>query len=262
MRIGYFGDENSHTYAAARVFGESYPDASYIGFPSVRDCLAAIGRRCDLAVVPVENSIEGTVAETVDALGGSGLLIAAERVLPVKQSLVVINGGSADKIEKVYSHPQALAQCREHIRSLLPKATPQAVAFTSAALDLVDETSAAIARVAKAGQEILIEDMGDAEGNCTRFLAVSRQPQKAGNKATVTFTLPNEPGALVRVLNVLAVWNANMTKIESRPNKKQMGRYEFFIDFTFDERPLSGILAALSEITSITFLGRYQEWKA
>ena len=261
MQIGYFGDENSHTYAAAKAFAANYPGATFIGFPSVRDTLGAVGRRCDLAVVPVENSIEGTVAETVDALGGSGLLIAAERVMPVRQSLVVINGGKADKIEKVYSHPQALAQCREHIRTHLPKATAHAVAFTSAALDLVDETSAAIARTCKAGQEILIEDMGDAKGNCTRFLAVSRIPQGVGNKASVTFTLPNEPGALVRVLNVLAVWNANMTKIESRPNKKQMGSYEFFIDFTFDERPLSGILAALSEITSVTFLGRYAEWK-
>ncbi|MDE7394627.1 MAG: prephenate dehydratase [Clostridiales bacterium] len=262
MRIGYLGDENSHTYAAATAFAKDKTVDAFCGFGSVSDALAAVGDSCDIAVVPVENSIEGTVAETVDCLGHAGLFIVAELVLPVRQALVVINGGRADRIERVYSHPQALAQCRQHIREILPKATPVAVAYTSAALDLVDEKSAAIARVAKAGQAILVEDMGDAEHNRTRFLAVGKTPQPVGNKASVTFTLPNEPGALLCALNVFAAFGANMTKIESRPDKKQMGSYEFYVDFVFAKGQLNEILAALAGVTRVTYLGRYDEYKA
>lgn len=260
MRIGYFGDENSHTYAAATAFARGMASCAFVPFPSVSQALAAVGEACDLAVVPVENSIEGTVAETEDCLGHTGLFIAAELVLPIRQALVVINGGTADKIERVYSHPQALAQCREHIKALLPHATPTAVAYTSAALDLVDEHSAAIARVAKAGQTVLIDDMGDAPHNRTRFLAVSKTPRTAGNKASVMFSLVNEAGALVNVLRVFEALGVNMTKIESRPDKKQMGSYVFYVDFTFEKGQLGGILAALTQKTDVTFLGRYDEW--
>lgn len=262
MRIGYLGDENSHTYAAATAFAKEKKVDAFCGFASVSDALAAVGTGCDLAVVPVENSIEGTVAETVDCLGHAGLFIAAELVLPVRQALVVLNGVGADKIERVYSHPQALAQCREHIRKVLPKASPVAVAYTSAALDLVDEKSAAIARVAKAGQTVLIEDMGDSESNRTRFLAVGKAPQNTGNKASVMFSLPNEPGALLCALNVFAAYHANMTKIESRPDKKQMGSYEFYVDFVFAKGQLGEILADLASVTRVTYLGRYNEYKA
>lgn len=268
MNIGYLGDSRSHTYAAAQALmrqetQETYDECGYDTVFDVADAVAA--GKVTFGVVPIENSVEGTVAATVDALGQYDLYIVREIVLPVCQSLIAKTGVALQDIDTVYSHPQALAQCRNNLRKLLPHASTRSVAFTSAGLSLLDGHSAAIARQADEGQSVLIEDFADSKDNCTRFALVAASPRKTGEKVSVLFSARNEAGALYRALGCMANRNLNMTKIESRPAKKQMGQYVFYVDFLFDgdERARQDFFAELREHTEeIRYLGRYAPYRA
>ena len=266
MKISYFGDQRSHTYAAAldylREAGISGAQDS--GYDTVYETLqAVVNGKCDIAIVPMENSLEGTVTATADALSELELYIVGEVVLPIRQNLIVKKGVTLADIQTVYSHPQALAQCRNTLRALLPKAKTEAVAYTSAALAKLNEHSAAIARAPEKGQTVLRENIADDLGNCTRFVAVAKNGQmERGNKVSIFFATPNVPGALWRVLNVLKAKGLNMTKIESRPSKMQMGKYVFYVDFTYydSDEALKELLESLRTCTAkLRFLGRYGE---
>ena len=215
-----------------------------------------------MGVVPIENSFEGTVAATVDALGELDLFIARETVIKIKQSLIANRGVTFKNIKRVYSHPQALAQCRATLRTLLPQAVAISVAYTSAGLDMLDGESAAIARAPKAGQVALKENVADSDENCTRFLAVKKTAENSGDKVSVLFKTENKPGALLEVLDELRARGLNMIKIESRPAKKKMGQYVFYVDFMFTggDAELEKLLITLrKKSTALQFLGRYCE---
>ncbi|MDE6398403.1 MAG: hypothetical protein K2L51_03690, partial [Clostridiales bacterium] len=162
MKISYFGDQRSHTYAAAldylREAGISGAQDS--GYDTVYETLqAVVNGKCDIAIVPMENSLEGTVTATADALSELELYIVGEVVLPIRQNLIVKKGVTLADIQTVYSHPQALAQCRNTLRALLPKAKTEAVAYTSAALAKLNEHSAEIARAPEKSQTFLRENI-------------------------------------------------------------------------------------------------------
>lgn len=270
MNIAYFGDQRSHTYAAAldylREAGISGAQDS--GYATVFETLRAVqDGKCDVGVVPIENSLEGTVTATVDALGELDLYIVSEVVVPIRQSLIVQKGVRLDDVQTVYSHPQALAQCRKTLRELLPKAKTEAVAYTSAALAKLDERSAAIARAPETGQVVLREDIADEPNNCTRFIALSKtcDREKGNGKVSILFATRNEAGALADVLRVLKDHRLNMTKIESRPSKKCMGQYVFYVDFLFNDSDevLDRVEQEIRAHTEFyRFLGRYGEKQA
>lgn len=263
MKICCFGDIRSHTHAAAVALYENdgVSDGDITGCDTVYECLRKVhDGECDVAVVPIENSFEGTVAATEDGISELRLYIVRETVQKIEQKLIVQQGVKQEDIRTVYSHPQALAQCRHALREKLPQAKTVSVAYTSAALDMLDMHSAAIAREPKAGQTVLYPNFEDSSENCTRFVAVQASPKREGNKVSVLFATRNEPGRLLRVLRVFEENGYNMTKIESRPAKRRMGQYVFYVDFLFDgnEQQWNALMVQLSDkAEDLQFLGRY-----
>lgn len=256
QKISYFGDEFSHTHAAAvSLFGgqELVPCSSISGvIKSVYE------GQSKLAVVPLENSIEGTVNESIDAIAKYSLYIVKELPLPIHHSLIVLTGVGIADIKRVYSHPQALSQCREYLQGTLPGAQLEAVAYTSMGLKKLDSESGAIALHASSGeQHVLAQNIEDCKNNVTRFVVVSSSPLTSGAKASVMVSTPDKVGALAELLRVLADLNVNLSHLESRPNREKLGGYNFFIDFETNGK-LNTILEALSnKSAALKFLGSY-----
>ncbi len=261
MKIAYFGDKNSHTFAAAGALYKS--GGEFIGFDSVREVIRSLGGASDVAVVPVENSVEGYVNETLDCLLTESVYVSREAVMPIHQSLIAYKGAAADDIEIIYSHPQALSQCRKYLSENFPRATLTAAASTSDGLKKIrSKATAAIARTTdRTDTEILRRNVEDYESNTTRFVALGKVPSFSGEICSIVFETRNEPGALVSVLNAIARAGLNMTKIQSRPAKTKLGRYIFFVDFTFggSKDELMAFLAELQKYTeTLKFLGKYE----
>ena len=248
------GDEHSFSYAAASRLSRG----GFTPCETLSGVIAAVGKNCEYAVVPVENNIEGTVNEVYDALYGAGLYIVGELVLPVRHCLIAERGVTIDKIEKVVSHAQAIGQCHRFLTELGVKV--EAKASTSKALRCAVGTTAAIAIGPRDGQEILRTDIADSQLNATRFAVLGKAPIAKGGSVTVMFDLKNESGALYKILEVFYKRGVNMSRILSRPNRKGDGNYRFSVDFdcrmTADE--LDGLLKKLSGYcTEFRFLGRY-----
>ena len=261
MRIAYFGDKNSHTYAAASSLYKS--GGEYTGHETVRKVIGALDGGADIAVVPVENSVEGYVNETLDCLLSESIYISREAILPIHQSLVCFKGAKAEDIKTIYSHPQALSQCRNYLSAHFPNAALEASHSTSDGLKkITDKSVAAIARSSGEGNtEILAANIEDYDSNTTRFLALGTTPSFSGDNCSIVFETANVPGALAAVLGVIAGEGLNMTKIQSRPAKTKLGRYIFFVDFIFtqDKEKLMSFLARLQKETAmLKFLGKYQ----
>ncbi len=263
MKIAYFGDRNSHTFAAANALFAS--GGEFKGFDTVREVILSLESGVDYAVVPVENSVEGYVNETLDCLLTESVYISRDAVMPIRQSLVVYRGAKADDIETIYSHPQALSQCRKFLIENFPRATLTAAKSTSDGLKkIADKTTAAIARTTdRADTEILQERIEDYGSNTTRFIALGKSPSFSGNNCSIVFETRNEPGALLNVLSTISRAGLNMTKIQSRPAKTKLGRYIFFVDFTFggDKQSLTEFLAEVQKSTEmLKFLGKYESF--
>ncbi len=250
----YLGDENSYSHAAAtRLVGGGLK-----GYPTMSEVLTAAEHECEFAVLPLENNVEGAVNEVYDALFDSGLYITRQLTLPVRHSLIAKSGASIDGIQKIMSHPQAIAQCRKFISEI---AVPDiAVSSTSAALEQATETTAAIAFKPRAGQTVLASGIQDSLLNATRFALLSKTENADGNTVSVAFDLKDEPGALVRVLSVFDRNKVNLTRILSRPHRSGSGKYRFFTDFDFalSRSALERLLESVAEhCTAFRCLGRY-----
>lgn len=229
MRTGYFGDESSHTYACA-LENES---GELVGYPSIAAVVAALDDgEVDSAVVPLENSVGGTVGDTLDALKNAGVYIVEQYHRRIFHSLIGVIGAKKSDIKRIYSHPQALAQCDRYLRENFSEADVIAVASTSAALKIVSSPEeAAIARVATEGLAVLDAEIEDNKHNVTRFVRLSRAPRFGGKKAAIVFGTPHRPGELLKVLEVLAAYKLNLNKLESRPSRDGEFGYWFFAEF-------------------------------
>ena len=265
--LGYLGPAGSFTEEATAAFD---PDVRREPFPSIPAVANAVEEgRVEGGVVPIENSIEGAVTFTLDLLiHGSGLSIFDEAVLPVHHNLLVRPGTRAQDVKVVYSHPQALAQCREYLEERLPAAEPVAALSTSAAVEGLSSEpgSAAIGTLRAAqiyGAEVLDREIEDSPNNETRFVVLShRDHEPVGrDKTSVCFTFDQDaPGLLHSVLECVLTEGINMAKIESRPNKLQLGRYFFLLDLE-GHRTDPGVARALegirSRVTTLKVLGSY-----
>lgn len=224
------------------------------------------------ALVPIENSVEGSVSGTVDELSHGELLqIVDEVAIPVEFALLEKPGTKLSDIKKVATHPHAQAQCREWIAKNLPKAhVLPAMSTAAAAAELTDEANyqAAIASVTAAkhyGLVPLAEGIGDKDAAWTRFVLVKKpghlNPPSGRDKTTLAlFIKADRPGALLEILTEFAKQNVNLTRIESRPTKKQLGDYFFSIDAEghIDDENVGNALKALHQTCSdIKFLGSY-----
>jgi len=235
VKVAFLGPAGTFTHAAAReLFGLAarYSEAGTIDgvFDAVRRGDAAYG------VVPIENSTEGSVTRAVDSLIDGGVFIRRELVLDVSQCLMSTAAGLTD-VARVYSHPQALAQCRLWLAANLANAQLVQTPSTSAAAReaLADATGAAIgSRLAAElyGLPVLRERVQDVAENATRFvmLATEDAPRTGRDKTTVAFAVHDGRGALLRVLEVFDSSGINLTRIESRPSRQKLWDYVFLAD--------------------------------
>jgi prephenate dehydratase len=266
--IAYLGPRGTFSEEAALCFsGTLGEEAKLLPFQTIDDCAEAVeDGSAVFAVVPLENSLEGSVNLTLDLLTTSAeLKICGEFVLDIEQNLLVTAGGLED-IRQVYSHPQAMAQCRNFLRRNLAAAETVPVISTAeaaAAVAKLGSGTAAIGSRRAAGLyslKICAASIQD-NGNQTRFVILGRN-KLAGTpeKTSLLFAVKDGPGSLFRVLQSFAVHGVNLTKIESRPAKRQLGDYLFFVDLTgTTDNPavVAALREASREAVMLKLLGTY-----
>jgi prephenate dehydratase len=244
--IAHLGPAGTYAEAAAIAYLErrdlqGLPPAKLRDYPSITQTLIALAENeADIAVVPVENSIEGSVAMTLDAIWQlDNIQIQQAIILPISHALI----GTADnlsQIQTVYSHPQALGQCQEWLERHLPKSARIPLNSTTAILGEIstEPQSAAISSVRAANLyqlPVIAHPINDRPDNRTKFLVCARQPSPGGSQTSIAFSLDrNEPGGLVKALGFFAQRGLNLDRIESRPTKRSLGEYLFFIDIKAD----------------------------
>jgi prephenate dehydratase len=244
--------------------------------PTIHDCVTAVNdRRADLALVPIENSLEGSVNSTLDALvfDAEHVRIVGELVQPIEHCLIARDQIEIASISRVVSHPQATAQCALFLRTELGGVEVVSASSTADAVRLVAEQDAPWAALGNRlsaelyGCRILREGVEDHGGNQTRFvwLSAADSPRGAGGhpwKTSIVFWgLPDSPGALVGALKEFADRGVNLSKIESRPLKKGLGSYMFFADLegAKDDPQVSEALAAIgAAVETLRVLGCYR----
>ena len=247
-----------------------------VPLPTIYDCVMAVATaHSDRAFVPIENSLEGSVNATLDALvfETEAVQIVGEVVHPIEHALIAHTGLGLEQIDRVVSHPQASAQCARFLREHLPRAEVVAAASTADAVRLVVESRepwAALGNRLSAelyGAEILAERVEDTATNETRFVWLAREPCRLPDDpklpfktSVVFFGLPDSPGSLVATLQEFAGRSINLSKIESRPRKQGLGRYVFFADLEgrADDAAVVEALAAIdARVETLRVLGCY-----
>lgn len=278
-QIAYLGPEASFTYLASKSL---FPNGSLIPFTTIPECIEAVSSgKVDLAVVPLENTIEGTVPLTIDYLYHEAELFIVAEVLSKIQQHLMVHKAQKDNwqhIEEIYSHPHALAQCHKYLFYRFSKVPLHQFSSTSAAAKLVaenpDRCIAAVGNTSSAEKynlEIVEKNIHDFHFNHTRFVVLSKkniriQKGKAEGKAktTVMLTLPeNVSGALHQVLSVYAWRKLDLSKIESRPLKTGLGDYFFVIDILADENEpmMKGAFEELKALgCTVKSLGTYDTY--
>lgn len=240
MKIGYLGPEGTFTHQAAMKYARSLKKFEFVPFSVITDVLQAVeSGEVDEGVVPFENSIEGTVTFTIDSLiFDVNVVIEAEIVMPIHHNLVVQEGCRGEDLVKILSHPQALAQCRKYLEGKFKDVEKIQFSSTAGAAKIISETNEAWGAICTAeaaaayGLKILDEGIQDENQNKTRFLVVSKKQsvKPVEGKTSIAFSTEDKPGELYRILDIISIWDLNMTKIESRPMKNELGRYVFYVD--------------------------------
>lgn len=265
LTLAAMGPEWSHSHEAAlRAFGSS-EEILFVKDPR-RGVESLISGAADLAVLPVENSIEGVVYPTLDALLSAKSVVRIVREVRMRiEHCLAFGGEDMGTIRRVYSHPQALGQCEEWLARNLPQAELVEVSSTSeGARRALEEGQGAVcgARCAAAlGFKTVIRSIQDSPNNKTRFLVLSTNGTSGGDRTTLVFTLPHRPGTLCDALSALADQGVNLLMIQSRPIPQNPFEYAFFADIEGDASapPLSQALGRLKERTaSLTVLGSYR----
>lgn len=242
VSIAHLGPRGTYSEQASLIyqdwlFQHNQIASSLQRYPSIFQAIqAAADASASLAVVPVENSIEGSVAVTLDALWQLDTLrIQKSLVLPINHTLLTY-AEQLDQIQTLYSHPQALGQCQQWIAKSCPGVTLVPTPSTTEALKYL-ETSPTVGAIASewAAQlyqvPILVSGINDRPDNCTKFWILGNDSDPQGSHTSLAFTLPtNAPGALLRPLEIFAAADINLSRIESRPSKRSLGDYLFFLD--------------------------------
>lgn len=273
VKVGYLGPKGTFSQEALRKYIKDREHEAY-GYSTIPDILFAVQNgELDEAVVPIENSLEGSVNATLDMMAVDvDLKIKAEIVLAIRQNLLVKKGTRPESIKYILSHPQAIGQCRMFLNSSFPQAEIRLVYSTAEAAEEVAKgcgDSAAVASIAAAeayGLDILFEGIQDRENNFTRFIVVAKKDaERTGlDKSSIVFSTEDRPGSLYRILDIFNLWDINMTRIESRPAKNELGKYIFFVDIKGhrDDDDVRDALTMVKRKTSFyRFLGSYPEWK-
>jgi prephenate dehydratase len=270
MRIAYQGEPGAFSEAAARRVD---PEAQLVACRSFEEVFDTVGAGSGVyGVLPIENSIGGSIHRNYDLLLSHELPIVAEVELPVVHHLLALPGATLEGLRRVYSHPQGLAQCERFLRSLTSVETIATYDTAGSAKMVADAglTDAAAIASARAGEVFglisLAPSVQDFDDNITRFLVVGHQPipHAVADKTTIVFTLPNEPGSLFKALSVFALRGIDLTKLESRPIPGRSWEYLFYVDLAAarDELKCTRALAHLAEFAPmLRTLGTYASWK-
>jgi prephenate dehydratase len=270
VKIAYQGEPGAFSEAAARRIA---PDAHFIPCKSFEEVFDSVdGGPAGHGVLPIENSIGGSIHRNYDLLLSHELPIVAEVELPVVHHLLALPGASLDRLRRVYSHPQALAQCERFLRTLSGieiVATYDTAGSAKLVADERLEHAAAIAS-ARAGELFglvpLASSIQDFDDNITRFIVIGRRPLREAvpDKTTIVFSLPNEPGSLFKALSAFALRGVDLTKLESRPIPGRPWEYLFYADLAAarDQLTYARALAHLAEFApTLRTLGSYASWK-
>jgi prephenate dehydratase len=265
-RIAYQGVTGAFSEQAAMQFA---PDAEAVGFPTFEEAFdAAVRGECSHACLPVENSLAGSINQTYDLLTDSVLHVVGEQVVRVHHNLLALPGTRIEDVRRVYSHPQALAQCQAFLRQHRFEAVTDF--DTAGAAKLLSENGgegkAALAskRAAEAyGLAVLAENVEDLAFNYTRFfvLGADAEPRQEGlHKTSLVLATRHRPGDLVDCLLEFPKHGINMTKLESRPRRDKPWSYLFYVDIEghVEEAHVAGALTGLMRKAAfVKFLGSY-----
>jgi prephenate dehydratase len=273
ISLAHLGPTGTYSESAAISYGkwlEANQQQKFILHPqpSIALALNAVAQqKVNYAIVPVENSIEGTVNITLDILWQEkNLKILRGLTIPIVHTLLSYND-SLENIKTVYSHPQALGQCQKWLANNLPQVQLIAANSTTESLKLLQENrSAAAISSARAAEiyqvPILYSEINDRPDNCTRFLVIGFETNNSGSYVSLAFSLEkNTSGALVKALQIFATRNINLSKIESRPTKRSLGEYIFFIELegSLQETKIQEALAELEDYTEVlSIFGNYE----
>jgi prephenate dehydratase len=271
MKIAYQGEPGAFSEAAARRVESAAQLIPCRSFDEVFDAVQA--GTSAYGVLPIENSIGGSIHRNYDLLLERTLPIVGEVELTVVHHLLALPGATLDGLRRVYSHPQGLAQCERFLRTLSGVeiiATYDTAGSAKMVADAGLKDAGAIAS-ARAGEVFgltsLAASVQDFDDNITRFLVVGTTPlpNRVADKTSIVFSLPNEPGSLFKALSVFALRGISLTKLESRPIPGRPWEYLFYVDLAAarDEVHCSRALAHLGEFAPmLRTLGTYASWKA
>lgn len=278
-KIAYLGPEGSYTelatFRAVEILGLT--ECSTCRTPTVKHVIDIVDSNPDfVGVIPVENSIEGIVRESIDNLirTKSQINVFQEVVLPISHCLIS-KSGDISKVKKIVSHPQALAQCQNYLFNTfgkesfdieLVKATSTSEAVRS--LIHLDDSYASIGNILAArlyGMKVISEDINDEKDNKTRFVCIGRDiPAASGNdKTSLAFSTPNKAGALVDILKIFKEHDINLSYIDSRPSRKSLGEYTFLVDFDghINDEISQKAVEKIKPLTSFfRFIGSYPKY--
>ncbi|PTD94375.1 prephenate dehydratase [archaeon SCG-AAA382B04] len=260
MTLVTLGPEGTYSELAAKEWDSS---EDIVLKSSPRKVVDAVGRGF-FGILPIENSIQGTVVRTVDLLRTNDIEICGELILEINHCLI---GSGKKEIKTVVSHPQALAQSREFINQKFPNAEVQAAESTANAVKKAQNNEKMVAvaprhAAQKYGLKILYENIQDVEDNQTRFIVLGENDHEpSGNdKTSLIFYVENNPGSLYNCLGAFAKNNVNLTKLESRPSREKLGDYYFYIDFEGHRRD-NKVKKAIDELKQkareVKLLGSY-----
>src|SRR3954463_13645330 len=271
MKIAYQGEPGAFSEAAARRVD---PDAQLTPCRSFEEVFATVvAAPGSYGVLPIENSIGGSIHRNYDLLLAHDLPIVAEVELPVVHHLLAVHGATRAGLKRVYSHPQGLAQCERFLRTLegvdiIATYDTAGSAKMVADAGLMDAAAIASARAGEVfGLVSLAASVQDFDDNITRFLVVGATPlpNRVDDKTSIVFSLPNEPGSLFKALSVFALRGISLTKLESRPIPGRPWEYLFYVDLAAarDEVHCTRALAHLGEFAPmLRTLGTYSSWKS
>ena len=272
-RVGYLGPQGTFTEEAARLYA---PDAELLPFATIPAVAPAIlSGAADEAVVPIENSLQGAVTDTLDLLiQEDSLRIRRELVLPIVHHLVAMPGTRMEEVTTIYSHPQALGQCRRFLERSLPQAEMAAALSTAAAVEQMRGGAGSAAAIATRraaelyGAEVLAEGIQDDPSNVTRFVVLSTEdhPPTGRDKTSICFSFDEDrPGQLYRVMGEIAQRDINLSRVESRPTRMGLGLYYFLADLEGHraDPPVREVLEAIGGMTSqMKLFGSYPRYAA
>jgi prephenate dehydratase len=273
--IAYLGPPGTFSEEAAIAYGTACDHVDYLPLTNIPAVVTAIETgAATVGVLPIENMLEGSVTFTLDLLiHETGLLIAGESVIPIRQYLVARKGLTLSQIQVLYAHPQSLGQCRKFVDRCLPEVTTLASLSNSAAPveALADERPAAAISTLRAaelsGAEVLAREIADNRNNVTRFIVLAQHDAAPTgyDKTSFCFSMPEDrAGALVEELHELAREHINMTKLESRPTKGVLGQYIFLVDIE-GHREEPHVARALERMAAragmFKIFGSYPRWR-